>query len=533
MRKLKFLKLPIILVVVLSILSVPMHVEAYTNPAAVPLGTVANFAALAATAVSSPLGGTALHGGDLGITGVGCTNFPVPCSTPGVGGTVIGGAIQNNNGVATTAETDATAAVTNLNTRGANTTIPSGLLDGLNLAQGVYDVPAAVTANLTNDLTLTGDANSIFIFRLASTFVTAGTSRVLLNGVQSCNVYWTVGSSATFNGTTTMVGTVFAANSITFPGGGANVDGRVIAQTAAITFNDTTITRPLCSPTASTTLSAAGNVATGSTVHDSATLFGHSSTSGGTLTYSIYTDSACTSLSQTVGTVIVTNGVVPDSSPITFNSSGTFYWRAAYSGDNNNNPVSSVCNSEPLTVTAPAAAPTAAVGAAVPSTGFAPQQVTVLSAQPAAKSYTELGDLWLEIPRLGVQMSIVGVPLTNGTWDVSWLGKNAGWLNGSAYPTWSGNSVLTGHVYDAFGNPGPFVHLNQLWWGDQVIVHAGGAKYIYSVREVLQIQPNDQAAMMKHQTQPWITLVTCRGYDQTSNSYKYRVLVRAVLVDVK
>ena len=40
------------------------------------------------------------------------------------------------------------------------------------------------------------------------------------------------------------------------------------------------------------------------------------------------------------------------------------------------------------------------------------------------------------------------------------------------------------------------------------------------------------AAMMKHQELPWITLVTCRGYDEASNSYKYRVLVRAVLVEV-
>jgi hypothetical protein len=37
--------------------------------------------------------------------------------------------------------------------------------------------------------------------------------------------------------------------------------------------------------------------------------------------------------------------------------------------------------------------------------------------------------------------------------------------------------------------------------------------------------------MLKHQEQPWITLVTCRGYDESTNSYAYRVLVRAVLTD--
>jgi LPXTG-site transpeptidase (sortase) family protein len=169
----------------------------------------------------------------------------------------------------------------------------------------------------------------------------------------------------------------------------------------------------------------------------------------------------------------------------------------------------------------------------LPDTGFAPQHVTVLSAQPADKAYADLGDLWLEIPRLGVQMPIVGVPQTDGEWDVSWLGNQAGWLNGTAFPTWVGNSALTGHVYDAFGNSGPFVHLDWLWWGDKVIVHAWGAQYVYEVRSVQQVSPADTAAMMKHEDLPWVTLMTCRGYDEASNSYKYRVLVRAVLVEVK
>ena len=169
----------------------------------------------------------------------------------------------------------------------------------------------------------------------------------------------------------------------------------------------------------------------------------------------------------------------------------------------------------------------------LPSTGFAPKLITALPNQPSDKAYSSLGDLWLEIPRLGVNMSIVGVPVSGTSWDVSWLGAQAGWLNGSAYPTWKGNSVLTGHVYDAFGNPGPFARLNQMWYGNEVIIHAGGAQYVYEVREVMQVGAQDTAAMLKHQDTSWVTLVTCRGYDETSGTYKYRVLVRAVLVKVK
>jgi hypothetical protein len=48
--------------------------------------------------------------------------------------------------------------------------------------------------------------------------------------------------------------------------------------------------------------------------------------------------------------VTVTNGVVPDSNPITFNSAGTFYWQAVYSGDAKNSGATSVCTDEILVV---------------------------------------------------------------------------------------------------------------------------------------------------------------------------------------
>ncbi|MDO8487000.1 MAG: ice-binding family protein [Candidatus Curtissbacteria bacterium] len=123
-------------------------------------------------------------------------------------------------------------------------------------------MPAAAT-NLTGDLTLNGDASSVFIFHLTSTLITDNGSRVLLTGgAQACNVFWKVDSSATFNGTTTMVGTVLALADITFPGGGATLDGRVVAQTGAITFNNTTINNSSCASTSSSTSSSSGGSST-------------------------------------------------------------------------------------------------------------------------------------------------------------------------------------------------------------------------------------------------------------------------------
>ncbi len=103
------------------------------------------------------------------------------------------------------------------------------------------------------------------------------------------------------------------------------------------------------SPTIATTLSA-NPVTVGATVHDSATLAGATANAGGTVTYTVYTDSACTQNSQDAGTKTVTNGAVPDSNAVTFNSAGDFYWQAVYSGDANNNGATSECTSEHLVV---------------------------------------------------------------------------------------------------------------------------------------------------------------------------------------
>jgi LPXTG-site transpeptidase (sortase) family protein len=175
----------------------------------------------------------------------------------------------------------------------------------------------------------------------------------------------------------------------------------------------------------------------------------------------------------------------------------------------------------------------ASTAPALPATGSAPDRVTELPAQTADNTYAAMGSLWLEIPKLGVKMNIVGVLQAKGSWDVSWLGSNAGWLQGSAYPTWAGNSVLTGHVWNADNSAGPFSTLNTLKYGDQFIIHISGAQHVYEVRSVLQVGPGNVNALMKHEELPWVTLVTCRGFDAASGSYRFRVLVRAVLIEVK
>lgn len=171
---------------------------------------------------------------------------------------------------------------------------------------------------------------------------------------------------------------------------------------------------------------------------------------------------------------------------------------------------------------------------ALPATGFAPNKVTNLSAQPANLKYAKLGDLVLEIPSLNVKSAIVGVPETNGEWDVTWLGNSVGWLNGTAFPTWTGNSVLTAHVTNASGLEGPFAALKSLKYGDQIIIHMGGAQYIYEVRNSEMVRPTSTGFAFESKSDAaYLTLITCQGYNPLSESYLFRRVVRAVLIQVK
>ncbi|HEY69384.1 MAG TPA: sortase [Anaerolineae bacterium] len=169
----------------------------------------------------------------------------------------------------------------------------------------------------------------------------------------------------------------------------------------------------------------------------------------------------------------------------------------------------------------------------LPDTGFAPRQVQTLPLQPASNAYSDTA-MVLEIPSLNVSQPIVGVPQTSTGWNVTWLDGDIGYLNGTAFPTWTGNTALTGHVYEADGEPGPFVDLGKLLWGREVYIHAWGMKYIYEVRSISWwTDPEDISAITRHEDYDWITLITCRRYDEKTDSFKYRTVVRAVLVGVE
>ena len=168
----------------------------------------------------------------------------------------------------------------------------------------------------------------------------------------------------------------------------------------------------------------------------------------------------------------------------------------------------------------------------LPETGFAQGNFTILPAQSADLAYSNSG-LTLSIPSLEVRTAIVGVPRSEQSWNVSWLGSRAGYLYGSAYPTWQGNTVLTGHVWEADNTPGIFANLKSLRYGDPLQIYADGQIYTYEVRENRLVEPGNVKTAMKHEELSWVTLLTCESYDAGTGNYAYRRMVRAVLVRVE
>lgn len=236
---------------------------------AVDLFTADGFAVLAGSTVTNT--GSSVVTGDLGVSpGSAVTGFPP--------GTLVGTQHAADN-TANQAKTDLTTAYNNAAGQTPVTTVPTEL-GGTTETTGTYNSDAG-TFDITGTLTLDaqGNADAVFIFKTASTLITAGSSTVsLVNGAQACNVFWQVGSSATLGTNSTFKGNILALTSITATTG-ANIQGRLLARNGAVTLDTNTVTRSVCvtptpTPTATVTAAAAGTTTT--------TAAGTSSTAAGT-----------------------------------------------------------------------------------------------------------------------------------------------------------------------------------------------------------------------------------------------------------
>ena len=116
-----------------------------------------------------------------------------------------------------------------------------------------------------------------------------------------------------------------------------------------------------------------------------------------------------------------------------------------------------------------------------------------------------------------------------------------GWLDSSAMPGETGNTLLAGHrdFEDKDGNVGTGVcwELINTEPGDQMIVRDNDQDiyYIYRVTEAVTVNPRDPDAAKYLQTtdEPVATLITCTGsFNAETHQYSHRFVVVGVLAAV-
>jgi hypothetical protein len=227
-------------------LAAMMVLPAVSSAATVNLGTTSAFAILAGSTITDT-GSTIISGnagGDIGL-------YP-GTSFPGRAHVTLTGTVHLADTVASVAKDDLVTAYNDAAGRTPVTTIPTEL-GGSTLTPGVY-VSDSGTFQITGTLTLDaqGDPDAVFIFKTATTLITASDSSiVLINEARPCRVFWQVGSSATLGTHSHFVGHIFALTSIA-ANTGATVVGQLLARNGAVTLDTNTITNVICS-TSSTT----------------------------------------------------------------------------------------------------------------------------------------------------------------------------------------------------------------------------------------------------------------------------------------
>ncbi len=216
--------------------------------APVTLGLTDGFAILSYAGITNT-GPTSIIG-DVGaspITGASMTGF----ETVALVGTiyVVGPAgptgYVTNPTMLTQAMVDLTTAYNDAAGRTVNPIGVAGNLGGRTLPPGLYKSTSSLEIS-SGDLTLDaqGNANAVWIFQIASSFnMTSGRQVVLIGGAKASNIFWQVGSSATFGTTAKMKGTIMAYATTTFATG-ASLEGRALARTASVTLIANAIVKP-------------------------------------------------------------------------------------------------------------------------------------------------------------------------------------------------------------------------------------------------------------------------------------------------
>jgi hypothetical protein len=230
----------------LFFLSATALVNAATAIDTVNLGTAGNYTILTKTGIStvptstiigniavSPIAASAITGFELALGGDG--SFSTDSSEQVTGKAYAATYAVPMPATLTTAVSDMETAYTDASGRvndDEKINLATGSVGGLTFTPGIYTFDVAI--DMSDDITLDGGADDVFIIRTTKDVTQAANKKVILSGgAQAKNIFWQVAGEVIVAAGAHMEGILLVKTAATFKTG-ASLNGRILAQTACV-----------------------------------------------------------------------------------------------------------------------------------------------------------------------------------------------------------------------------------------------------------------------------------------------------------